>query len=172
MFAPFGKNTKKAKAAYGAKPDSDLRFPGMKVAADAMMIEPARFVAQTLSAQGDPVWEYQFGYVADSMRKQWPGAPHAAEIPFVFDTVKAKYGAAATSADVKAREEVNDYWANFVKTGNPNGEGLPHWPRYSVKTGQLMLFTENHGPEAMADPWKARLNLTEAVADQKMNAQP
>lgn len=170
LFAPFGKNAKKAEAAYGAKPDSNLRFLGMKVAADAMMIEPARFVAQTLSAQGDPVWEYRFGYVADSMRKQWPGAPHATEIPFVFDTVRTKYGEDATSSDVKAGEETNSYWANFVKTGNPNGEGLPHWPRYSVKHDELMLFTENHGPEAMADPWKERLDLTEAVANAKMKA--
>lgn len=168
LFAPFGKNAKKAEEAYGAKPDSNLRFLGMKVAADAMMIEPARFVAQTLSAQGDKVWEYRFGYVADSMRKQWPGAPHATEIPFVFDTVKAKYGAAATAADEKAGEETNSYWANFVKTGNPNGSGLPHWPRYTMQTDELMIFTENQGPVGKPDPWKERLNLTEAVSNAKM----
>lgn len=172
LFAKFGKNAKKAEEAYGAKPDSNLRMLGMKVAADAMMIEPARFVAQTLSSQGDPVWEYRFGYVADSMRSKWPGAPHATEIPYVFDTVKAKYRAAATPADIKAGEETNSYWANFVKTGNPNGPGLPHWPRYSKSKDELMIFTENHGPVAKPDPWKERLDLTEALANERMKAHP
>ena len=30
------------------------------------------------------------------------------------------------------------YWANFVKTGNPNGDGLPHWPPATHKDGGLL----------------------------------
>ena len=57
--------------------------------------EGAVFLADTrrvLAAAGQPAYEYRFSYVAESMRKQWPGAPHATEIPFVFDTVAARYG--------------------------------------------------------------------------------
>ena len=165
LFAPFGANAKKAEKAYHASSASNFFLLRMKVAADAMMVEPARFVAQTLSSQGDHVWEYRFGYVAHSMRKKWPGAPHASEIPFVFDTVKAKYGAATTAQDEKVAEETNNYWANFAKTGNPNGPGLPHWPRYNSSKDVLMDFTE-HGPVAKPDPWKERLDLTEQVANQ------
>ena len=135
----------------------------------AMMIEPARFVAQTLSSQGDPVWEYRFAYVADSMKKQWPGAPHATEIPFVFDTVKAKYGAKLTPEDEEIAQQTNEYWANFAKTGDPNGAGLPKWPRYNSKSDELMII----GPErvgAEADPWKTRLDLTEKLASGEQNA--
>lgn len=36
--------------------------------------------------------------------------------------------------------EMNKYWANFAKTGNPNGSGLPHWPRITADGNQLMNF--------------------------------
>lgn len=169
LFAPFGADAMAAEKAYDAAGAKSFFLLRLKVAGDAMMVEPARFVAQTLSSQGDPVWEYRFGYVAHSMRKKWPGTPHATEIPFVFDTVKAKYGAALTPQDEKIAQEANTYWANFAKTGNPNGTGLPNWPSYHSKTDMLMYFTEN-GPVAEAGPWKTRLDLTEKLATHQLKA--
>ncbi len=169
LFAPFGAQAKEAEDVYDPEHTGNLRVVGQKVAADAMMIEPARFVAQTLSADGQPVWEYRFSYVAESMRKEWPGAPHASEIPYVFDTVKARYGADLTAADEQAARAMNDYWVQFAKTGNPNGAGLAEWPAYHAKSDELMDFTE-HGPVAKADPWKTRLDLTEHVASMKSAA--
>jgi len=131
-----------------------------------MMAEPARFVAKTLSSKSVPAWEFRFSYVADSMRKEWPGAPHATDVPFVFDTARAHYGAPLTEADEKVAQEMNTYWANFVKRGNPNGTGLLEWPAYHSTSDMLMDFT-NNGPVAEPDPWKKRLDLTEQIASQQ-----
>ena len=94
VVAPFGANQDRALAAYNPDHSADPRVVGTRVAADRMMIEPARFIAQEVAASGQPAYQYRFSYVAVSMRKQWDGAPHATEIPFVFDTVKARYEAA------------------------------------------------------------------------------
>ncbi len=171
LFAPFGTNATAAKAAYEADTAKDLMTLGMKVAADQFMIEPARFVARTLSAQGDQVWEYRFGYVANSMRTQWPSAPHATEIPFVFDTVKAKYGAALTPEDEAIARATNEYWANFAKTGTPNGPGLPKWPQYNANSDQLLMI-QTGGPVGEPDPWKTRLDLTEKLLAGQEKAGP
>jgi para-nitrobenzyl esterase len=32
------------------------------------------------------------------------------------------------------------YWTNFIKTGNPNGSGLPNWPAYSGPTTAMQLI--------------------------------
>jgi para-nitrobenzyl esterase len=161
LFAPFGTNREKAQAVYDPEHSGEFRKIGMLVAADRMMIEPARFVVRTVAAAGLPAYEYRFSYVAESMRKQWKGAPHATEIPFVFDTVAARYTKDLAPADEATAKAALAYWVAFAKTGNPDGEGRPHWPSYVAGDDQLMDFT-NAGPMAERDAWKARLDLTEA----------
>jgi para-nitrobenzyl esterase len=165
-WAAFGPDGEEAASLYDPTKSGNAMMVGWKLGADMMMVEPARFVAQTVSAAGQPAYEYRFLYVAESRRKQYPGALHATEIPFVFDTVKAAYGENLAPADEAAAKQTNAYWINFVKTGDPNGSGLPHWPAYSSSSDQLMNFTED-GPVAEADPWKKRLDLVE-----KLDAKP
>jgi para-nitrobenzyl esterase len=95
------------------------------------------------------------------MRSKWPGAPHATEIPFVFDTVQAKYGSELAPEDEKIAQAMLKYWVAFAKTGDPSTGNTPAWPRYSPATDMLMDFTEN-GPVAEKDPLKARLDVTAA----------
>jgi para-nitrobenzyl esterase len=164
LMTPFGALKDRARAAYDPANSGDVRKVGTAIAMDRMMVEPSRLTAQLVSIQGVPSYEYRFSYVATSMRSQWPGAPHATEIPYVFDTVSAKYGKDLTAADEATARAANSYWANFAKTGDPNGPGLPRWPAYSSKTDQIMDFSPE-GPKAGPDPWKARLDVTQEAAD-------
>jgi para-nitrobenzyl esterase len=166
LMASFGPNEDRAKAAYNPQNSDDIRLLGLTVAADRMMVEPARFVAREVAASGQPSYEYRFSYVATSMRSQWPGAPHATEIPYVFDTVKARYESALTPADEATARAANTYWSNFARTGDPNSSGLPNWPAYSPASDTLLDFTPN-GPAALPDPWKERLDLTEILVTTK-----
>ena len=100
------------------------------------------------------------------MRKQWKGAPHATEIPFVFDTVQARYGKDLTAADKAAAGVANAYWVAFAKTGHPNGAGLPEWPAYTAK-GDVLLDFAGNGPAARQDRWKDRLDLIESMMTHK-----
>lgn len=166
LFAPFGADRDKAIAAYNPGGTLQVNQVAPLFGADRMMAEPARFTARVIAATGQPAYEYRFSYVAESLRGRLHGAPHATEIPFVFDTVEARYGKDLTDADRAAARAAHAYWANFVKTGNPNGAGLPEWPGYSPKTDTLMDFTEG-GPVAKPDPWKERLDLVERLAEQQ-----
>lgn len=56
-------------------------------------------------------------------------------------------------ADYKLSEVMQGYFANFIKTGNPNGHGLPNWPAYrSGDDFQIMRLDA----ESRAEPEKAR----------------
>jgi para-nitrobenzyl esterase len=161
LFAPFGVNREKAIAAYDPTGNGDLRAVQYMVAMDRFMVEPARFVASVFASEGEPAYVYRFSYVAESMRSKWPGAPHATEIPYVFDTVKAKYGKDLAPNDEKTAEAMLGYWVAFAKTGGPSTGNTPAWPRFSPGTDMVMDFTEK-GPVAETDPWKARLDVTAA----------
>jgi para-nitrobenzyl esterase len=163
VLAPFGVNKDKALAAYDPDGTGDVRVVGAAMAMDRLMGEPARFAARTLAAQGVRAYLYRFSYVAESMRTQWRGAPHATEIPYVFDTVAAKYGKELTAADAAVAAAANAYWANFAKFGDPNGQGAVAWPSYDPKTDAILDFT-SAGPKGGPDPWKTRMDLTEAAA--------
>jgi para-nitrobenzyl esterase len=163
VFAPFGPDKDKARAAYNPDNSSDVRAVGTSVAMDRLMSEPARYTAKTLAAAGAHAYVFRFSYVAESMRAQWKGAPHATEIPYAFDTVAAKYGKDLTPKDAATARAMNTYWVNFARTGDPNYKGAVAWPAIDARTDAIMDFT-NDGPKAGADPWKTRLDLTEAAA--------
>jgi para-nitrobenzyl esterase len=57
------------------------------------------------------------------------GAFHSCEILYVFDNLDA-FPWLVDADDQKVADLCAGYWVNFVKTGNPNGTDLPHWPSY------------------------------------------
>jgi para-nitrobenzyl esterase len=109
-----------------------------------VMIAGARAVSATLAGQGIPVYQYRFSYVAESIGK--PGAGHASDIPFFFDTAGVKYGAQATARDAAMANAISTYLVNFAKTGDPNGTGLPTWPRYARSNEAIMDFAADGRP--------------------------
>ncbi|MEO6917672.1 MAG: carboxylesterase family protein [Collimonas sp.] len=162
-FAPA--NRAAALAAYDPQGTGNVAAVAIRIASDQLMVEPARFVAQTLSAQAMPVYEYRFSYVATSIRNQVSGAPHASELPYVFNTLNASYGAAATSQDQQMAQLMNNYWVAFAKTGSPNGSGLPQWSRYDVKSDALLDMSAAGATRTaiQPDPWKTRLDLIQQL---------
>jgi para-nitrobenzyl esterase len=167
MLASFGAAREKVVAAYDPEGKGDKGVIGMRLMSDMAMVEPARLLARVASAAGRPTWQYRFSYVASSLRGKVAGALHATEIPFVLNTVKAKYGDATTPEDLAMGRAANAYWVAFAKTGDPGtAAGVPKWPRYSAADDVIMDFTLN-GPAAKPDPFKARLDVVEARASQE-----
>jgi para-nitrobenzyl esterase len=82
-----------------------------------------------------PVYLYYF----DVRSPEWPdGAPHGAEVLFVF----ANLGAQAPPEHIKVSDLMQRYWINFASTGNPNGPGLPHWPPFDEREETAMVFDQ------------------------------
>jgi para-nitrobenzyl esterase len=161
LLSQFGLNADKARAVYQVKSTDDVKQVALRMGGDQIMGEPARYVARELAARGQPVYEYRFSYVAESLRQQWPGAMHATDIPFAFDTVKARYGKDLTAQDAAAAHAMHAYWVAFAVSGKLEVPGQPAWPAYDTKADAIMDFT-NNGPVAGVDPWQARLDLAEA----------
>ena len=134
------------------------------VSSDFLMVEPARFVEREASKQSDSVYAYRFSYVVDSEKSQLKGAPHATDIPYAFNTVSDRYSE-ISDRDKQVSDAMNKYWVNFIKTGSPNGKGLPEWTPYSSTNDKLMIFSnQGIGDFGMkSDSWKTRLDMVEFV---------
>jgi para-nitrobenzyl esterase len=87
-----------------------------------------------------PVYRYRFDLRAlPSKYHSGTFAFHSDEIEYVFGTLDTRPEATWRSEDRKLSEEVMSYWTNFAKTGDPNGPGLPVWPKYG-KNDELIYL--------------------------------
>ena len=56
------------------------------------------------------------------------GAVHSAEIEYAMGNLHLNKVFAWTDEDRRVSEAMQGYFANFIRTGDPNGAGLPRWP--------------------------------------------
>lgn len=56
------------------------------------------------------------------------GAVHSAEIEYALGNLATNKVYAWTADDYQVSRTMEEYFANFIKTGNPNGSMLPQWP--------------------------------------------
>jgi len=74
-------------------------------------------------------------YADTPQSKSW-GAAHAGELGFVFGQFGT--GMTPTADDHAVSDQIESYWTNFAKNGDPNGAGLPQWPAFTSDDQQVM----------------------------------
>ncbi|HEY6120724.1 MAG TPA: carboxylesterase family protein [Pyrinomonadaceae bacterium] len=73
------------------------------------------------------------------------GAGHSAEIEYAMGNLDLNHVFAWTADDQKVSKVMQEYFVNFIKTGNPNGQGLRAWPAFAE--GQRMIIDVNSRAE-------------------------
>ncbi|QNN65155.1 carboxylesterase family protein [Sphingomonas rhizophila] len=125
----FGRNDAFARSFYKAsEPDPEphprLGTLDQQIATDVTFRCPAGTLSRLLAATGSRVWRYEFDAAPGGGR-----TTHALEIGYAFGDRELKPGLS-----------LKPYWVNFITTGNPNGRGLPEWPRFDGKDRKHVLF--------------------------------
>jgi len=108
--------------------------------------------AKMTSGQGRKVYIYRFTRKppATGEYKKY-GAFHSGEVPYVFDNLRL-VDRPWEPIDHQLATLMSTYWANFVKTGDPNGEGLPAWAPYHGTEKRMMVFgADKQETEPMTD---------------------
>jgi para-nitrobenzyl esterase len=126
-----------------------LLWSSVTAATDAVRGCPTRRLANTV-IRGAPVWRYLYTHTYEND----PGlaqfrASHIFEDPFLWGDFSLFPGFidgyAPTPSEQILSQRMTGYWTNFAKTGDPNGPGLPAWPRYNTVTEPTLTFDDHIG---------------------------
>ena len=85
-------------------------------------------------ASGIPSYEYFFTRKNGSL-----GDWHSGEEVYFYGNIPADSGL-YNEADRELSETMQRYFVNFIRTGNPNGEGLPEWPANTGAENRLLVL--------------------------------
>jgi para-nitrobenzyl esterase len=144
----FGSLWRKATDVYPGTSDEELLQSAADYAGD-MFISFAtwKWIEVHAATSNAPVYRYRFDRTIPGDPASAYGAIHASDIEYSFNTLDSKPGN-WQAADREVAEIMSTAFANFILTGDPNGDGVPEWPEYGA-TGRVMYFdtTSAAGPE-------------------------
>ena len=144
-------NWEQALKVYHASSSDEIIQAATDLASDRFISFSTWKWADLQSKTGQPVYRYYYAHPRPAMRPemgnatpglaggvtrnpgnnppppQAKGAVHSAEIEYALGNLSKNTVYAWTADDHLVSEVMERYFANFIKTGNPNGSGLPNW---------------------------------------------
>jgi para-nitrobenzyl esterase len=137
----FGEGSKEIIDAYARDYPRATPFDLYATIAAASFRLPANEQASRKAALGRaPAYSYIYAWRTPILDGR-PGPFHASEIAFTFDNAELcdHYSGGSYEAIVLSKQ-VSSAWVSFARTGNPNHDGLPHWPKYTSEHRATMYF--------------------------------
>tara|TARA_B100001123_G_scaffold331033_2_gene373180 strand:- start:659 stop:2245 length:1587 start_codon:yes stop_codon:yes gene_type:complete len=156
--------------AYAAELRTSPLVAEMQLQGDRTFVWEMRTWATTVENAGNDVYLYFFSHVPPTFRlyvhddpdvtlprgRRGYGAYHSGDLAYVFGNV-GLVGLDWSDWDYELSNVISRYWANFARTGNPNEDGLPSWPRYERDIDQWLEFGDQI--QATEDVRQEKLDL-------------
>ena len=161
----FGDKADAVLKLYPAETDEQAKRSAQDLAGDQFIAFSTWKWMELHAATGkSPVFRYEFDEAppqpAGAKTGESRGAYHSAEIEFVFQALASK-DLPWRPEDFKLSDVMSSYWANFAKTGDPNGPGLPEWRPYSAATNYGVMHL-SASPHFEPDVHRARYEFLDA----------
>lgn len=137
----FGTHADEALRLYPGATDAEALASGTALASDQFIAFATWRWMDRQYRGGAPVYYYRFDRARPARRDgsapAQAGAVHSGEIEYALGNLDGNRVYAWTDADRRVSHLMEGYFAQFIKTGNPNGAGLPAWPAVRAQDGGL-----------------------------------
>jgi para-nitrobenzyl esterase len=137
---------------YPAESDSQAMLAAIDYGSDNFIaFNTWKWIEAHWKSGNSPIYRYHLELAAPPS-KFHPGsfAFHSDDIEYVFGTLDTRPGAVWRPEDRTLSEQMMSYWTNFARTGDPNGPGLPPWPKYDSADSLIHLdSTITSGPDTL-----------------------
>ncbi len=151
---------------FPANTDAQAKKAAHDVRRDRSLFGARRWVNLQAATGKSKVYWYLFSHAApvppdsffDGKTPAEVGAYHGVDNNYIFDNLRGKDWP-WTEVDRKLAELVSSMWVRFVKTGDPNGPGLPAWETYNPKSPRLLNITAT--PRMEPGPYKTEIDFFE-----------
>lgn len=176
----FGDQADAFLKAYPAATDAEALESAAALASDSFIgYATWKWIEMHLQTAKAPVYRYSFDrkIPVDPAQKvngvavtsRDIGARHAGEIEYVFGALELSLPKVPWEpTDRKLSDAMTTYWANFARSGDPNGAGLPKWPRYDA-AGRRVLHLDETIRDA-PDTLRPRYELLDAYTAKQRTA--
>jgi len=147
----FGEMADQYLKLYPATTDAEAARAAHEACADEISWNMRQWAAANAKL-GKKGYTYFFTHIQTVNGQPSPaGATHTSEISFAWNNPKGQATQTWNDVDTKLADQMSSYWVNFITNGDPNGKGLPEWPRFKdLATSRVMVFGDTPQAESAA----------------------
>lgn len=142
MQAMYGDYAEEYIKLYNINKEEDLQVLHEKLKKVISLLAPRSWALAELKNKRKPLYIYYFNR---KMPGDDAGAFHSAELWYIFGTIDRCWRSMEPGfcvGDYALSRAMTDYWCNFARTGNPNGDTVPEWAPFTEDNPVTLYLDE------------------------------
>jgi para-nitrobenzyl esterase len=163
--AGFGPFADRVLALYPHATDAEATASAALLPRDMVTTTLAAWAQARARVSGQRLYVYLFEHPYPGPEAAQFGTFHTAEVPYLFGVLDQQ-GRPFTDDDRRISDRVQAYWLKFMRSGDPNGQGLPAWPAARDGALEVMRLGDRFAAEPAASTPERLTLLREVVAAQ------